>query len=153
MRPRDFLKASGAVAGRLAAQPLHAYIPGQNFDTYDFPELAVADRLYQGPFPTDLFPSWNVVMAPTPSTEPVANFGMGLIPYLCDEVGPAQKAGQSLENRLKMWSGCRLAEIEVKGQRHPVRWACKQSLNADGTLTLRPTAGLGESDETGGLAN
>jgi hypothetical protein len=34
------------------------------------------------------------------------------------------------------------AEIEVKGQRHPVRWACKQSLNADGTLTLRPTPGV-----------
>jgi hypothetical protein len=50
------------------------------------------------------------------------------------------------------WKGLRLkAEIEVKGQRHPVRWSCKQALNADGTLTIRPTAGLGESDETGGL--
>jgi hypothetical protein len=34
--------------------------------------------------------------------------------------------------------GLRLkAEIEVKGMRHPVRWACKQKVNADGTLTLR----------------
>jgi hypothetical protein len=52
------------------------------------------------------------------------------------------------------WKGLRVkAEIEVKGQRYPVRWACRQSLNADGTLTLRPTAGLGEWDETGGVAS
>jgi hypothetical protein len=30
------------------------------------------------------------------------------------------------------------AEIEVKGMRHPVRWACHQKLNDDGSLTLRP---------------
>jgi hypothetical protein len=31
-----------------------------------------------------------------------------------------------------------LAEIEVKGMRYPVRWACHQRLNDDGSLTLRP---------------
>jgi hypothetical protein len=38
------------------------------------------------------------------------------------------------------WQGLRLkAEIEVKGaMRRPVRWACQQKLNEDGTLTLRP---------------
>ncbi|HXH67323.1 MAG TPA: hypothetical protein VNI81_08975, partial [Candidatus Limnocylindrales bacterium] len=30
------------------------------------------------------------------------------------------------------------AEIEVKGMRYPVRWACHQKLNEDGSLTLRP---------------
>jgi hypothetical protein len=41
------------------------------------------------------------------------------------------------------WRGLRVAgEIEVKGQRYPVRWSCRQSLNADGSLTLRPTAGI-----------
>ena len=50
------------------------------------------------------------------------------------------------------WRGLRLrAEIAVKGQRHPVRWACRQKLNEDGSLTLRPTLGLNISDETGGL--
>jgi hypothetical protein len=50
------------------------------------------------------------------------------------------------------WKGLRLkAEIEVKGQRHPVRWACQQKLNDDGSLTLRPTAGLGPDDVTGGV--
>ena len=29
------------------------------------------------------------------------------------------------------------AEIEVKGMRYPVRWACHQKLNDDGSLTLR----------------
>jgi hypothetical protein len=37
------------------------------------------------------------------------------------------------------WKGLRLsAEIEVKGMRYPVRWACHQKLNEDGSLTLRP---------------
>jgi len=36
------------------------------------------------------------------------------------------------------WQGLRLrAEIEVKQMRYPVRWACHQKLNDDGTLTLR----------------
>jgi len=37
------------------------------------------------------------------------------------------------------WQGLKLkAEIEVKGMRYPVRWACQQKLNDDGSLTLRP---------------
>ena len=36
------------------------------------------------------------------------------------------------------WEGLRLkAELEVKGVRYPARWACRQKLNADGSLTLR----------------
>ena len=36
------------------------------------------------------------------------------------------------------WEGLRLkAELEVKGVRHPVRWACRQKVNSDGSLTLR----------------
>jgi hypothetical protein len=37
------------------------------------------------------------------------------------------------------WQGLKLrAEIEVKTMRYPVRWACRQELNEDGSLTLRP---------------
>jgi hypothetical protein len=37
------------------------------------------------------------------------------------------------------WQGLKLrAELEVKGVRYPVRWACHQKLNGDGSLTLRP---------------
>jgi hypothetical protein len=36
------------------------------------------------------------------------------------------------------WEGLKLkAEIEIKGVRHPVRWACRQATNPDGSLTLR----------------
>lgn len=36
------------------------------------------------------------------------------------------------------WQGLKLrGEIEVKGMRYPVRWACHQKLNEDGSLTLR----------------
>ncbi len=36
------------------------------------------------------------------------------------------------------WQGLKLkAELEVKGVRHPVRWACAQQTNPDGSLTLR----------------
>jgi hypothetical protein len=37
------------------------------------------------------------------------------------------------------WQGLKLrAEIEVKGMPYPVRWACHQKLNNDGSLTLHP---------------
>jgi len=29
------------------------------------------------------------------------------------------------------------AELETKGVRRPVRWACAQPLNADGSLTIQ----------------
>jgi hypothetical protein len=29
------------------------------------------------------------------------------------------------------------AELDVKGVRHPVRWACHEQTNADGSLTIR----------------
>ena len=36
------------------------------------------------------------------------------------------------------WEGLRLkAELELKGVRYPIRWACRQKLNPDGSLTLR----------------
>jgi len=31
------------------------------------------------------------------------------------------------------------AGLEVKGERYPVTWACRQKLNEDTTLTLRPS--------------
>jgi hypothetical protein len=40
--------------------------------------------------------------------------------------------------KVTKWQGLKLrAEIEVKGMRYPVRWACHQKLNEDGTLALR----------------
>ena len=44
---------------------------------------------------------------------------------------------------VKWDSGLRLsAELEFRGRRYPVRWACREPLNEDGSLTIRATAGL-----------
>jgi hypothetical protein len=41
------------------------------------------------------------------------------------------------------WKGLRLkAELEVKGQRYLLNWACRHQTNADGSLTLLPTSGV-----------
>jgi len=41
------------------------------------------------------------------------------------------------------WKRLRLkAELDVKGQRHPITWPSRQALNADGSLTLAPTKGV-----------
>ena len=94
MQRRSFLKAGGPfrLAARLAPRPLPAKIPPHNFDWYDFGSgPPVSDRLYQEPFSADDCPSRSVAMALTASRDVVPNYGMGLISYLCDEVGPAKK--------------------------------------------------------------
>jgi hypothetical protein len=99
MRRRDFLKAGGTTAAFTAAVP---YVPPHYFDKYEFGSgPQVSDRLNQGPFPADLNPSWNVVMTLIPSAEVVPNYGVGLITYLCDEIGPPQKDGERLETSLE----------------------------------------------------
>lgn len=41
------------------------------------------------------------------------------------------------------WKGLKLvAALEVKGVRYPVQWACRQALEADYSLKLRPTRGV-----------
>jgi len=95
MQRRAFMKTSVLSAAI-------AYIPAHNFDKYDFGSgPAVQNRLNQGPFPADLYPSWTVVMALTPAEEVVPNFGMGLVTYLCDEVGLLRPEGLSLERALE----------------------------------------------------
>jgi len=101
---RAFLKASGTTAFLLGAGAAvsSARVPVHNFDQYLFGSgPAVRDRLYQGPFSADDYPSWTVVMATTPSEEVVPNYGMGLITYVCDEVGPAHKEGETLAQSLE----------------------------------------------------
>jgi hypothetical protein len=150
MQRRSFLKAGGAITlAGLGSSSLLAHVPTHNFDKYDFGSgPTVNDRLYQGPFSADDYPSWNVAMALTASREVAPNYGMGCITYICDEV---RQAKLPLPKGTK-WQGLRLkAEVEVKGQRYPVRWACRQKLNEDGTLTLRSTVGLGQDDVTGGV--
>lgn len=111
MHRRDFLKAGSAVAFLASTRGNAAAV--HDFDRYDFgPGPAVADRLYQGPFPTDSFAGWQVVMATTASNDIIPGFGMGLITYLCDEVGPPTKPGetlaQSLENLARFTLGTKM---------------------------------------------
>ena len=97
---REFLKTAGAATLLASAAPAPA--AEHNFDRHDFGSgPAVADRLDQGPFPSDRFASWGVVMATTASDRVVPGFGMGLVTYLCDEVGPASRPGESLETSLE----------------------------------------------------
>src|ERR1700683_903274 len=91
-----------------------------------------------------------------------ANDGIAGVPGVLrvtveDQDGKVQKsgcldAGYPLPGKIRQaqfvlpnladWKGLRLrAEIEVKGMRYPVRWACPQKLNEDGSLTLRPNLG------------
>ena len=100
MRRRDFIQAAGAAAFWASARSRAAAV--HNFDGYDFgPGPPVSQRLYQGPFPTEHYAGWQVVMATTASAEVVRNFGMGLVTYLCDEVGPAAKPGETLAQSLE----------------------------------------------------
>src|SRR5262245_8070691 len=100
MRRRDFIQAAGAAALLGSVRSRAAAV--HNFDGYDFgPGPPVSRRLYQGPFPTEQYTGWQVVMATTASTEVVRNFGMGLVTYLCDEVGPATKPGEQLAKSLE----------------------------------------------------
>src|SRR5262245_34537715 len=100
MRRREFIQAAGAAA--LLAGPRSGPATVHNFDRYDFgPGPPVADRLYQGPFPTEQFAGWQVVMATIASTEVIGGFGMGMVTYLCDEVGPASKPGEALARSLE----------------------------------------------------
>jgi len=115
MQRRSFLKAGGAVAFAtgFGSDSLWGHVPTHNSDKYDFGSgPPVSNRLYQGPFSADDYPSWNVVMALTPSQEIVPNYGMGLITYVCDELGPATKEGetlaQSIENLVKLSLGTKV---------------------------------------------
>jgi hypothetical protein len=95
MKRREFMTTGlmGAAA---------AYVPPHNFDKYDFGSgPAIQNRLNQGPFPADVYPSWTVVMALTPAEEMVHNYGMGLVAYLCDEVGLLRPDGVTTEKALE----------------------------------------------------
>jgi hypothetical protein len=103
MDRRGFLRSAGVLAAGVAVPPgAGANVPVHNFDKYDFGSgPTVTDRLYQGPFSADEYPSWNVVMTTTPSAEVVPNFGMGPITYICDEIGPPNKPGQALADSIE----------------------------------------------------
>lgn len=107
---RDFLKAgavSVAAAGAGFAPPAQAqqYLE-HNWSNYDWGSgPPVTDRLYQGPFTNygadANAPGGEVVMATSPSSDIVPNYGMGLTVYISGDIGPPRLPGQSLERAIE----------------------------------------------------
>jgi len=119
MDRRNFIKTGGAVAlaAGLGSTTAKGFVSDHVWDKYNFGcGPAVKNRLNQGPFPTyppeQVVPGSDVVMMTTPSKQVIPNFGMGLITYMCDEVGPPKKEGeslaQSLENLAQMTIGSKM---------------------------------------------
>lgn len=103
MERRDFFKTAGAaaLAAGLGPRAAAGFVPSHNWEKYDFGSgPAVADRLYQGPFPQyppeEVLPGSSVVMATTPSREVVPNFGMGLTVYISGDYWPPRTRGDSI---------------------------------------------------------
>ena len=92
MRRRDLLTAGG-----LASLAAKADVPTHLWAGHDFgPAPRPADRLNQGPFGIEQDDGWFTIATPTPSEEPVPNFGLGLVGYAWEEGGPslAARAGR-----------------------------------------------------------
>jgi hypothetical protein len=97
MNRRNFFEAGGlaAAAVGLRAREATAFVPAHNWDRYDFGlGPSISDRLNQGPFPQyppeAVFPGGDVVMATTPSSGVVPNFGKGLVTYITADMGTAE---------------------------------------------------------------
>jgi hypothetical protein len=73
------------------------------------------DRLFQGPFsnygPDANAPGAAVAMTTAPSPTPVQNFGMGLVTYICDEVGPPKIKGEELRDSIEKLARLPLGNI------------------------------------------
>jgi len=107
MKRRTFLKSTGAaIILGAGIKNVSGFVPAHNWDGYNFgPPPPVKDRLNQGPFPIyppeEVVPDSEVVMTTMPSKEVVPNFGMGLVTYTCDEVGPPAVKGETLAKSIE----------------------------------------------------
>jgi hypothetical protein len=112
MKRRDFLKSTFAASAALqvGAGAAHATVRAHNWGNYNFGSgPPVTDRLNQGPFPQyapdAAIPSDDVVMTTTPSEQPVANYGRGLVTYITADMGPdeikADNLSQAIEDLIR----------------------------------------------------
>jgi hypothetical protein len=118
MNRRNFISkaALASMAAGMLPEAANAFVPAHNWEGYDFGAgPIITNRLNQGPFPSylpeDVVPGAEVIMATTPSKKRVPNYGMGLTTYLCDEMGPAKKEGESLEKSLEKLVACSLTDL------------------------------------------
>ncbi len=118
MERRSFVLKSGMI-GLLSAAPMSFAKDKTSTnvtDPYDFgPPPEITDRLYQGPFTNygegANVPGSDVIMTTTPAKGPVPNFGMGLVTYICDEVGPPKIKGESLRDSIEKLAKWELGSI------------------------------------------
>jgi hypothetical protein len=108
----------------------------QSSSSIGWPDEVVENRLYQGPFPVydGEFPlesvgGWGVVMTTVPSDRILKNFGMGLVIYIMDEMGPPKVKGQSLSETIE-----KLAQIPF-GQKLYMRVNWKDLQKKPGILS------------------
>jgi hypothetical protein len=97
---RDFVR-TGAALALASALPgrSEADVPTHLWEGYDFgPPPRVLDRLNQGPFGIEQDDGWYTVFSTTASTEPVKNFGLGLVGYTWEENGPALAVREGRES-------------------------------------------------------
>ena len=97
MKRRAWCKtvALAGLASPLTMKQSAAHVAAHNWDQYDFGSgPAPKIRLNQGPFPEyapeDLYPGGEVVMATTPTSEVIPDFGKGPVTYITGNMGLAE---------------------------------------------------------------
>lgn len=119
MKRRAWCKtaALAGLASPLTVKPSGAHVVAHNWDRYDFGSgPAPKIRLNQGPFPEyapeDLYPGGEVVMATTPTSEVIPNFGKGPVTYITGNMGLAEIVGddklRAIEELVRMPLGQKL---------------------------------------------
>lgn len=115
MDRETFLKSLGitgvaAVTVGLRESLAHDRVPS----TRDLNALSsgppICNRLFQGPFPFQEVPGWQVVMTTSSSDRILKNVGMGLIAYVIDEMGPPKVPGETLAQSIEKLAQIPFAE-------------------------------------------
>lgn len=138
MRRRDLLKGAALFPAAMAA---NADLPEHLWQGFDFGSgPPVRERLNQSPFDIGQDQGWQTILFITPSEKPIRNPGLGLVGYTCVGRGPSLRRGHS-PSVLLLPAGYRgvqlLAQIEIRpGMKKPIAWACAQSRNSDGSITI-----------------
>lgn len=108
MERKSFLKSLGTT-GLAPIFSIGAFTGASSSGCSEGP--TINDRLYQGPFPVEEVPGWDVVMTTVPSDRILDNYGMGLVTYVIDEEGPPSVDGESLSQSIEKLAQIPLGQI------------------------------------------
>lgn len=133
MRRRDIFRATAGLALPMAGR---ADVPTHRWDGYDFgPGPKVDDRLDQGPFGIEQDQGWFTIATTTASSEPVRNFGTGLVGYTWEEGGPslaARSGKETLERHVEKMAALPFVDVLY------IRCDWRDVQKAPGRLDLHP---------------